>query len=58
MSGVVEAVVVEERDVEDVDRPRALIVPDDGDEDGEPGSKRFKGTRKSGRVWKTRQKEP
>jgi hypothetical protein len=57
MSAAADAVVVEDVVGEDVDRPRALIVADDED-DGEPGSKRFKGTRKSGRIWRTRQKEP
>lgn len=56
MEGVGEAAVlaVDGGDVDDT--PRAFAVAED--EDGEPGSKRFKGTRKSGRVWRTRQKEP
>jgi hypothetical protein len=38
------------------DKPIAFAVKDDEVVDGE--TKRFKGIRKSGKIWKTRQKDP
>jgi hypothetical protein len=39
------------------DKPFAFVAAEENVEE-EGGQKRFKGTRKSGKVWKTRQKEP
>ncbi len=38
------------------DKPIAFAVPEEKEADGD--AKRFKGMRKSGKVWKTTQKEP
>ena len=46
-----------EEEVHDVDAPVAIAVMDD-DADGDSDVKKFQGMRKSGKVWKTRQRDP